>query len=298
MDGILYRIEQSLDDLSSTNKKIALYLLKDSNSAVWLTAKKLAETIGVSQAAITRFCKALGVAGFNELKIMLTKDISLQNEFSFKDFGSEEFKKNPGANLALQVTSSIQDTCAILNQAQVMRAAELIYKARHILCAGIGASHLVAEDMTQKLLRVQKSVFSFSDIDLRKVAIASYDKNDLLIAISYSGKKKEILELAAIAHKQRVPIIAFTRVGETPLSQLATVTMEVASYEHEYRIGALSSRISQLYLVDVLFYTFGLFFQAEAMDRARKTYEIIYPSHSTEDTPETEAEPKKDVCYD
>lgn len=275
MNVILYKIEQILDDLSRTNRKIGVYLIKNPEKAVWFTAKELAQAADVSQAAVLRFCKILNVSNYNELKILISKDISQQRANDIKYFNSDDFQKDVSGNLLNQIVSSLNDTHANLQQKKVIEAAKLLYEARFTMCAGIGASHLVAEDLSQKLLRMQKSVFTYYDIDLRKVAITQYNHKDLLIAISYSGKKHEILELAKLAKDQNVPIIAITRVGETPLSELATVTLEVASFEHEYRISALSSRISQLYLVDVLFYTFGLLFQEEAMDRLRKTYDII-----------------------
>ncbi|MDR2938784.1 MAG: SIS domain-containing protein, partial [Clostridiales bacterium] len=103
-------------------------------------------------------------------------------------------------------------------------------------------------------------------------------KNDLLFAVSYSGKKQETLELAKIALQRDVPVISFTRVGNTPLAECSVVNFEAAAFEDVYRTGAFGSRIAQLYLVDVIFLTYSLFFSEQASSKLRNTYEIVNPN--------------------
>lgn len=42
---------------SAVNKKIAMYIEKNYNSIVFMTADKISQEIGVSQGSISRFCK-------------------------------------------------------------------------------------------------------------------------------------------------------------------------------------------------------------------------------------------------
>lgn len=275
VQGILYRIEQSLDRITNTGRSLGLFILENPSEVVWLTSKELAEKVNVSKSAITRFCKSFGISNYSELKILISKEISTKEENISKGFGSKEFRKNIPINLYNQIQSSLKDTAYMISNDKIMKAAEMLHKAKTVMCSGIGASYLVAEDLTQKLLRLQKRVFSHYENDLKKIALSGFDKDDLLVAVSYSGKKQEILDLAKTAKERGIPIIAISRYGTTPLSKIADVTLNVASFEHEFRIGALSSRISQLYLVDVLFYTYGLFFEQKATENLRKTYDLI-----------------------
>ncbi len=275
MEGLLYAIEEKLPALSVQHKKIAACLLKSPDKIVWMSIKDLADWAEVSPAAISRFCQSFGFSGFGEMKIVLSQELVKYNENSFADMASEDFKNNIAQNLLKKDIASFCDTAALLETDKLLQAAKLIKASNDILCAGIGASNLVAQDMMQKLLRIQKRALYYSDYDLRKVALAQFGKADLVFLVSYSGKKAETLELAEMASAQGVPIIALTRVGDTPLSRLATVSFQAAAYEDEYRTSAVSSRLAHLYLVDTIFYTYGLFFQEKAFEKLRKTHEMI-----------------------
>ncbi len=275
MDGIFYKIDQQKDNLSNSFKQIANLILEDPDKIIWSTIEEFAKACDVSNATITRFCQHFGFGGFKELKTKLTQEFSIQNSTTAFEPESKEFKEDIMGNLLKRNIAALMDTEKILSKEKVLKAAKLINDSQKIMCAGIGASDLVAQDLMHKLLRIQKTAFVYNDNDLRKVALSQFKESDLLIAISYSGKKREILELVKQAKEQNVPIISITRVGKTEVGILSTVNIEVAAFENDFRSSALSSRIVQLYAADVLFYTFQLNFQDEPMIKLRNTYDII-----------------------
>lgn len=275
MEGLLYVIQQKTDSLSKNNKAIAQFLVKHVQDIVWMSAEALAKEIGVSQASITRFCKHFGFDGFAQLKISLSQEIPIYDQNTLYSDQSEDFKNNIAKELLNQNIASFNDTFTMLSQNDILKAAKQIHKSNKIVCAGMGASDLVAQDMVSKLLRIQKDVFYYSDKDCRKIAVANLKKNDLVFLVSYSGRKKEIIELAEIAKTKGVPIIALTRVGETRLSELADIVFGAASLEREYRTTATTSRIMHLYIVDILFYTYGLIYNEKTFEKLYKTYEVV-----------------------
>lgn len=275
MSGTLYRIHEQMTRMSKTQKRLGDYILSEPEKVIWYTTAELAEAAGVSNASVSRFCQESGFDGFKQFKLVLAHEVANQNSSNFSRPESEQFKDNIAENLLKQNISALTDTESILSVHKVRTAAKFINQASAIMCAGVGASDLVAQDMIHKLLRMEKQAFIHSDHDLRKVALRQYTNKDLVILFSYSGEKREMIELAKQAKSQNVPIIAITRIGKTELSKWATITLEVAAFEHDFRSSALSSRIVQLYMVDVLFYTYGLLFQKESMERLERTYNII-----------------------
>lgn len=275
MEGLLYIIQQKIEYLSKNNKLIAYYLVKNVQDIVWMSAESLAKEIGVSQASVTRFCKYFGFDGFAQLKIALSQEIPIYSQNTIFNDRPDDFKNNIAKELLNQNVASLNDTLTMLNQDEVQKAAEQIHKADKIVCSGVGASDLVCQDMVSKLLRIQKNVFYFHDNDSRKIAVSNLKAEDLLFLVSYSGRKKETLELAAIAREKGVPIIALTRIGDTPLSKLADIAFGAASLEKEYRTAATTSRIMHLYIVDIIFYTYGLFYNEKMFEKLYKTYEVV-----------------------
>jgi DNA-binding MurR/RpiR family transcriptional regulator len=188
---------------------------------------------------------------------------------------SDDFSANIPENVLGQTTIALKDTYKILKEKQVMEAAHKILKAKSIYLAGIGASDLVAQDFMHKLLRIQKDAKVFTDKDLRKISLLQATKNDVVIAISYSGQKEEILDIVKQAKSQGVSIIAIVRGGMSPLAVAADITLEVAGLEKDFRSSALTSRIVQLYVVDVVYHTCCALLGTEKMAALQKTYDII-----------------------
>lgn len=112
-------------------------------------------------------------------------------------------------------------------------------------------------------------------MDLRRVALLQMKKQDVVIAISYSGEKPEILDVVQKARDRGIRVIAITRTGETTLASLAHITFDVAAFEKDFRSSALTSRISQLYVVDTLFHTCCALLGDEKMVALQETYAII-----------------------
>ncbi|HGJ5882370.1 SIS domain-containing protein, partial [Arsenophonus sp.] len=77
---------------------------------------------------------------------------------------------------------------------------------------------------------------------------------DIQIAISFSGKRKNICEAAAIAKQQGAKVIAIVgNKQQTPLVQLADYVLESIAGENEWRSSSISSRAAQNTLTDLLF---------------------------------------------
>lgn len=67
MDTSLQQRIQSAD-LTRTEKRIADYFLDHSESLYFMTARDIAQELGVSDTSIIRLCRALGYRGFRELQ--------------------------------------------------------------------------------------------------------------------------------------------------------------------------------------------------------------------------------------
>ena len=65
---ILERIQQEEDRLSIQQKRVAQYILQDCGEAAFMTAAKLAEASGVSEATVIRFANRMGYGRYSQLQ--------------------------------------------------------------------------------------------------------------------------------------------------------------------------------------------------------------------------------------
>ena len=76
---------------------------------------------------------------------------------------------------------------------------------------------------------------------------------DVVLAISHSGRTKDVLDAVKLAKESGAAVVAISRFGRSPLQRLADVTLHTLSSETAYRSEAIASRIAQLAIIDVLF---------------------------------------------
>ena len=111
----------------------------------------------------------------------------------------------------------------------------------------------MANDAYLKFLRIDKPCSCCEDIHSQYVIARNSKPNDVAIVISYSGRTEEIVRCAEYLKAQGTPIIAITRFELSPISRMAACCLNVMASEELYRSGAMSSRIAQLNMIDILY---------------------------------------------
>ena len=86
-----------------------------------------------------------------------------------------------------------------------------------------------------------------------RVNVRAYSKGALAFLISYTGETDAIIEVAQELNSLGITSVSLTSFGENRLAPLCTHNLYVQASESWDRLGGMSSRISTLYLVDVLF---------------------------------------------
>ena len=71
--NILDFISQQYNTMTRSSKKLADYIFTNKSMVQYMSITSLAEASGVSEATITRFCRGLGLAGYNEFKLALAR---------------------------------------------------------------------------------------------------------------------------------------------------------------------------------------------------------------------------------
>ena len=149
--------------------------------------------------------------------------------------------------------ASLENSRMLVEPEAVRRSVDLICASNTVLLFGMGASFLVAHDAYQKFLRVGKRCALSEDIHCQYLHARNAGPSDVAIIISYTGYTEEILRCAQDLRRQGTPIIAITRFEPSPLSQMSDCNLYVVAMEETFRSGAMSSRIAQLNMIDILY---------------------------------------------
>lgn len=253
--NILEYIKQNYEDFTDSEKLIADYLLSNNESIINLSAKEIGEITNTSAATLIRFSKKLGFESLNEMKLKLSmslRDIKEKADFEYIN------KKLETTDIIYGIKKSIDKvmdkTVNLIQEEDLEKAIDLLSKAKNIYIYSVGVSGLVGQDFYYKLSRINKRCIAHVDTHLQITSSILMEPEDVAVAISYSGTTKEVIKCVENANKNNVPVISITKASiSNKLEDLSDITLKVPYVEKSLREGAMSSRISQLAIIDMLF---------------------------------------------
>jgi DNA-binding MurR/RpiR family transcriptional regulator len=179
------------------------------------------------------------------------------------------------ASLRAAETLSLADTADALDLTALARAVEVVRGAARVDLYGMGASAVVSADLQLKLCRIGIAALRTESPHEALTAIAAAPPGTVAIAISHSGETASVVDFARTARSADVPVVALTNVGTSSLAMAADVVLTTAAREVPFRVGALTSRIAQLLVVDSLFIGVALATYDRSMEALRRTYRVI-----------------------
>jgi DNA-binding MurR/RpiR family transcriptional regulator len=274
--GGLNMIKNVIPSLPESERKIADYILEHPKEVVNCTAGELGTLAGSSSAAVIRLCKSLGVKGFLELKVRIAGDLVKPVEQGYRDIEPDETFQSIVQKTTSNTIQSLNDTSELINHHELEQAVHVLLKAKNVHFFGIGASHIIAMDAQQKFLRINKGSTAFTDAHLVATLIANANEDDVVFGISFSGETKEVINVLSLAKENGVKTISLTKYGQSEVSSLAEINLFTSySKEASFRSAATSSRLAQLYVIDLLFLCMAAKQYDETVQYIDKTREAI-----------------------
>ena len=260
MTNIEIKTRSILDTLNNSEKKVANYLLNNIENIFAMPVAQLATESGVSQVTWVRFCKALGFDGLKDLKkcLFLELNNSSPNESTntpvvFSDIKEHNNIEQTGNTIKNTAIQAIEDTMKMIDYDELSTIIKAIDHAERIHLFGIGASGIVADDFHRKLIRIGKNACFSYDAHTQLTYGATLNPKDIAIIFSYSGTTSEMLEILSLAKASNCPTVAITKFAKSPLMTGADYSIYLSAPEVDLRSGAMSSRLAQLTIVDMLF---------------------------------------------
>ncbi|WP_288304869.1 MurR/RpiR family transcriptional regulator [uncultured Fusobacterium sp.] len=256
--GVIIKINTMKNQLTSIEKRIAEYILKDPEAIKNLNTYQVATNCKASQASIVRFAKKLGFKGFPDFKLSLSQDIGNRKAESHVNIIHEEIKPEDsfeivGKKVAHANITAVNNTYEITDFKELENAVKVIAQADKIMVVGVGFSGIVAKDFYYKLLELGKHAIMENDTHTQLSCLSSMGKNDLLFVISHSGKTVQMYDIAKVAKDKGIKIISMTSIVPNPISDLADIKLGTVEMKNNFRSTALSPRISQLTVVDMIY---------------------------------------------
>lgn len=252
--SIIECINGAYYELTISERRVADYVLAQYDHVQFMSITQLAEECGVADATVSRFCRSLGLKGFNAFKIELAKQAaSLMHP---DDLDSAETFRGRCQQVQHNNQLAIQQTMELVDEDAVIRAIDLLDKADRVICMGQGGSMILANECSHLFSTVSNKFFSVWDSHTQVSTAATMSSRDIILLFSYSGSTQSGLEILRLAKQQGATTILVTRFRKSPAASLADVTLCCGSMESPMQLGSIPARVAQLVLVDILYQEF------------------------------------------
>jgi DNA-binding MurR/RpiR family transcriptional regulator len=281
--GIQSTIEATAPTLTPAMRRIAQAIRDNPAIVLEKTISQIAEACSTSVASVVRFCRAVGVSGYAELRMSLATELGKEAAKFGSDLtlGAEMARTDSLEEMAAKVASlemlAIEETVSSLDFKTLDRVVVALDRAQRILLFGIGASHFVAQDLHHKLFRIGRNAFLMTDAHEAWSAALLSPKGTVAIGFSHSGTTADTVRFLELARQNGAHTIAVTGNGESQLARMAHERLTAHARESTLRAGAMVSRIAQLALVDCLFLGVARRRYGQTIDALKRTRDITHP---------------------
>ena len=255
-ENVFELISQNYYELTTAEKKIADYIIADPEHVQQAGISDLADTCGTAMATVSRFSRKLGYDGFNALRLAIAHAISsksgnadlLTGKITMEDSFEDECRKIQTADLGV-----ITQTYDLINSSAYLAAIELLLKAKKVVCMGQGGSVIIAMEAAHLFSTVSGKFSCVQDSHMQVITLSNMEEDDVLVYFSYSGSVRDMMENFYLAEQRGIKTILFTRFPKSPGAEMADVVLQCGSSESPLQLGSIPARISQLFMLDILF---------------------------------------------
>lgn len=216
------RIEEKYRDLSKGQKRVAEYVLDNYDKAVFLTAARLGEVVGVSESTVVRFATQLGYKGYPEFQKALEELV--RNRLNSIQRMKVTYGRISQSQILETVLQSdiekIKQTLNGIDHLAFNQAIDTILNARKIYVLGIRSCAPLAAFMSFYLNLLCDNVIAVNTNSSSEIfeQLIRIGEEDVIIGISFPRYSQRTLKALEFASKRKAKIITLTDSVHSPIN--------------------------------------------------------------------------------
>ena len=283
-ESIFDVIIQGYSSLTRSEIRVADYILKHKPELPYIMSKTLADACQVSEATITRFCRSVGCASFNDFKVRAAQAISsdstsgpasgddLYGAIQLEDSLAQKCQK-----LYRVGTQALQQTLDLLDYGAVRKVVDCLYEADNVYCFGQGNTSIIAMDAWGRFSSITSKFHWINDFHMQAITAATLGAKDVILYFSFSGAMRELSELGGLVQKTEAKLILVTRFPNSPGAKFSDLLLICGADEAPNQQGSVAVKLGQLFIIDVLFHEYCSKDAKTALENRERTLNATAP---------------------
>lgn len=266
-------------------QRIADYILQNPEQCKTITTKQLAGACGVAESTVTRFVREIGLESFRDFKILLAESLLqaaptyLSGDAIYDSISRTDSQNDIVDKVFYRTMQNMKAAREMIRIDDISRAVTAICDAKCLIFVGTGSSSVAAEEAIVRFSRAGKRCVFWRDGSMSTMASATANTDDLIIAISDTGRTASVVSAVEHAARSGAASLAITSDGRSPLATAADIVLQTpprslgASAKEPWE--STTAKTSQLFLIDILYVCYAMSRFDETVENLEKTREAL-----------------------
>lgn len=278
-NSILFSIHNIYKDFTSSERKVADYILKNPLDITDITIETLSEYCKTSISTVSRFTKKLNLENFYQLKLLIAKEFINPSKINSSNIGSLDFNNlQTYSDIATINANILYKSIEEFDEETFEKVVSVLSQKKNIYLFAMGTSGTLAVEAWNKFTRLGIKCFFTLDFHSQLLQASILDENDVAIIFSHSGINKDILNLIDTIKKAGAYTIGITNFSKTPFETSVDICLSFFnSYNIQSELSGLVSRVPLLLVIEAIYKTLGAKFYNEKL---KDSYKEIFNKRS------------------
>ncbi|GFI23182.1 HTH-type transcriptional regulator HexR [Lachnospiraceae bacterium] len=215
------RINEKFNKMSKSHKKLATFVIDHYEQAAFMTAAKMAKTVGISEATVVRFAYALEYEGYPEFQSSLADWVKKKLN-TVQSIGAK-YGSSTQAEILTSVLSAdiekIEDTIEHIDVQAFEAAVDIILGAKHVYIIGLRSCKPMAQFLHFYLNIIRGDVKLIDSTSTSETfeQMLRISGEDVVIGISFPRYSMRTLKAMEMANDKNAKVITITDSIHSPM---------------------------------------------------------------------------------
>ncbi len=275
---IITRMNEKFMKMSKGHKAVASYISDHYEQAVFMTAAKLGETVGVSESTVVRFASGLGYDGYPEFQKELESWV--KNKLNTVQKIGTKYGKSTQSEILSSVLNAdiekIQDTLVSLDAVAFEAAVDIILGAETVYLVGVRSCEPLADFLHFYLNMIRGNVVLVKTTSVTEMfeQMIRIGEKDAIVGISFPRYSMRTLKAMEFANDRNAKVITVTDSIHSPMNLYSSCNLLARSD----MVSIVDSLVAPLSLINALVVALCLK-QPEAVKENLETLEEVWNNY-------------------
>lgn len=268
---IISRINEHYPRMSKSQRAIAAFIEDHYDQAVFMTAAKMGQTLGISESTVVRFAASIGYDGYPEFQKGLEEWV--KDKINSVQKMGVKYGNSTQSEILTSVMNAdiekIQDTIVNLDPVAFETAVDIILNAENIYIIGLRSCEPLADFLQFYLNMIRGNVNLIKTTSVTEIfeQMIRIGEKDAIIGISFPRYSMRTLKAMEFANDRNAKVITITDSVHSPMNLYSSCNLCARSD----MVSIVDSLVAPLSVINALVVALCM----KSPDRAKESLQLL-----------------------